>query len=135
MIYESTVTFTVIDEKGNDKTQKESVILEDMDTFTEVEGKMYDEYDGNNNLDVIAIKRSQIKEIANKRNDDNDKIFISEVCDTFTDDKGKEKEISYQIAFFSPSIDSAKAFIDNYIKQGYDMRVKVLKETQFVDVL
>lgn len=135
MLYEATVTFTVIDDNGNDKTKKESVILENLDTFTEVEARMYDEYDGNTALDVIAIKRSQLKEIANRRNDENDKIFISEVCDTTVDDKGKEKEMSYQIAFFSPSIDNAKVFIDNYLKQSYNMRMKVLKETKFVDVI
>ena len=135
MIYEATVTFIVTDENGKDKNCKESVILENSDTFTEVEGRMYDLYDGNTGLDVIAIKRSQLKEIANSREDDNDSIFIAEVCDIFTDDKGKEKKISYSIAFFSANIDKAKTFIDEYIKQGYDMKLRALEETNFVDVI
>ena len=135
MIYESTVQFVTSDEKGNDKTKKESVILEECETFTEVEAKMYETYDGHTDLDVIAIKRSRINEIANKRSDDSDYIFIAEVCDTFTDDKGDEKETSYKVAFFAPSIDKAKTFIDEYMKQGYDMKLKSITETKFVDVI
>lgn len=135
MIYEATVQFTIVDDKGNDKSVKESVILEDCDTFTEVETEMYDTYDGQPGLDVIAIKRSRLKEIANRRSEDNENIFIAEVCDTIVDDNGDAKETSYKIAFFAQSIDKAKSFIDGYLKQGYDMRLKVLQETKFVNVL
>ena len=138
MLYEGTVQFVVTDDNGNDKTRKESVILSDCETFTEAESKLYDEYDtnqGRNGLDITAIKRSRLKEIANSRDNEGDCIFIADVCDTFTDDKGNEKENTYKIAFFSPSIDTAKNFIDQYLKQGYDMKLKSLTETKFVDVI
>ena len=96
---------------------------------------MYELYDGNVGLDIVAIKRSQLKEIANKRSDESESIFTAEVCDTFTDDKGKEKKMSYAIAFFSANIDKAKVFIDEYLKQGYNMKLKALQETNFVDVI
>lgn len=135
MIYESTVQFTVVDDNGNDKTKKESVILEDFETFTEVEARMYDEYGGNAGIDVIAVKRSRLKEIANKRIEDKQTIFIAEVCDITIDDKDNEKENAYKIAFFAYSIDDAKRFIDEYLSQGYDMRLKSLTETKFADVI
>lgn len=135
MIYEATAQFNYVDDNGNDKSKKESVILLDKDTFTEVEAKMYEQYDGEPGIDIIAIKRSRLHEVANKRSNDNEKIFIADVCDTFTNDKGEEKEIIYKVAFFAESIDSAKSFIDKYLEQGYDMRLKSLTETKFVDVI
>lgn len=135
MIYEATAQFTVVDENGNDKTRKESVILAECETFSEAESRMYDWYDGRTGLDVIAVKRSRLKEIANSRVDEDDSIFTADVCDTFTDDKGNEKENVFKIAFFAQSIDKAKTFIDFYLKQGYDMRLKALQETKFVEVI
>ena len=135
MIYETTAQFTKADKKGNGKTFKEQVIVDGLDTFTEVEARMYSEYNGQCDLDVIAIKRSRLKEIANKRENLDDRIFIADLCDTFIDDNDNEKETIYKIAFFSQSIDKAKNFIDQYIKQGYDMKLRGLKESKFVDVI
>lgn len=134
MIYEGTVQFVAVDDNGNDKQTKESVILENCDTFSEAESRLYETYDRKTAFDVIALKRSNLKEVANTRSDADEKIFVAVVCDTFTDDSGKEKEMSYRIAFFSPSIDNAKNFIDQYLKQGYDMKLKSLQETKFANV-
>ena len=135
MIFEGTVSFAFTDDKGNEKQKKESVILDNCDTFTEVEGKLFELYGGQPGIDVTAIKRSRLKEIANTRNDGEEKVFVAELVDIFTDDKGNEKDNIYKIAFFAGSIDGAKTFIDDYMKQGYDMRLKSLTETKFADVI
>lgn len=135
MLYEGQVSFVVTDDNGNDKNRRESVIIENLETFTEVEARLYEQYDGERGLDVTAIKRSRLKEIANKRIEDKQSIFIAELCDTFTDDNGNEKENTYKIAFFAYSIDDAKKFIDEYMQHGYDMRLKSLTETKFADVI
>lgn len=131
MLYEATMQFAIIDDKKGDyKTVKEAILVDNCDTFSEVEGTILEQCHERFQLDVVAIKRSRIKEIANIRKADVDKIFVAEVCDIID-----EKELTYKIAFFSPSIDKAKTYIDGYLKQGYGMLLKGLKETKFADVL
>lgn len=133
MIYEATFAYDTIDAKGKEKRVKESVIIGNAELFSEVESTVL-EYSTYDNTDVTSIKRSAIKEIANTGNDD-DIIFKATVADIFTDDNGKEKETNYQIAFFAHDIAHAQKFIEEYLKQGYDMRLKEIKETKFSTVL
>jgi hypothetical protein len=135
MIYEASVTYRGKDEKGRDKGIKKSVLCENYETFGEVETKLMDEYSSCEDIDVVAIKRSKIKEIANARKTQDDCIYIAEISDTFLNDDGSEKEICYQIAFFSMNFDTAKMFITEYSKQGYDMELISLKKSNFLDVV
>lgn len=135
MIYEATITHIVIDDKGNDKTKKERFIIDNMETFSEVESMLFEEYESLREFDVPAIKRSNIKEIANKRQSDEDKIYIAEIEDVFTTDTGEEKPIKYKIVFFSSEFDNALCFITEFLKQGFDMSLISLKQSNFVDVL
>lgn len=135
MIYEATITHIVIDDKGNDKTKKERFIIDNMETFSEVESMLFEEYGSLREFDVPAIKRSNIKEIANKRQSDEDKIYIAEIEDVFTTDTGEEKPIKYKIVFFSSEFDNALYFITEFLKQGFDMSLISLKQSNFVDVL
>ena len=135
MIYEATITHIVIDNKGNDKIKKERFIIDNMETFSEVESMLFEEYGSLREFDVPAIKRSNIKEIANKRQSDEDKIYIAEIEDVFTTDTGEEKPIKYKIVFFSSEFDNALYFITEFLKQGFDMSLISLKQSNFVDVL
>lgn len=135
MIYEATISYVGINDKGNDVVIKESYILQDKESFGDVEDTMLSEF--NNvltDMDVIAIKRSRIKEVANSRVND-DKIYLATISDTFVDDNSNEKEIKYIVALFAKDFDNAKAFISEYLKQGYGMQLKSLKETKFIDVI
>ena len=62
-------------------------------------------------------------------------IWIAEVQDTFTNDEGEEQEINYKVAFYSKTIDSAMAYVKEYLRQGYDMKIVSLKKSNFVDVI
>lgn len=136
MIYEATTTHIIIDNKGNDKIKKERFIIDNMGTFSDVEAMLFGEYGTFREFDVPAIKRSNIKEIANKRQSDEDKIYIAEVEDIFTTDTGEEKPIKYKIAFFSSSnFDDALYFITEFLKQGFDMSLISLKQSNFIDIL
>ena len=135
MIHEATISYVKIDEKGNDKQVKEKFIVDGCETFTEVEDKMFGQFGGYTALDVTAIKRSRLSEIANQRTLDADKIFIADVCDTFTDDNGVEKEIKYSVALFAETIDGAHNFMREFLNQGYSMQLVSLKETKFVDLI
>jgi len=131
MIYEAMISHVVVDDKGNDRTRKDAFLVDDKNLFAEVEYALMQELQAYTALDVTAIKRSRIKEIANTASSDQDKIFTAVLVDTFTDDDGVEKEMKYTIAFFAPNIDAAHAFIREYVRQGYNMTVTQIKETKF----
>ena len=135
MIYEATIQFVTIDNKGNDKTMKESYVIENAELFSEVENKMLEDYAGLTALDVIAIKRSSVKEIANTRQYNDDVIWEATMQSVFHDDEGNEKYTKYKVLFYSKNSASANAFIEEYMKQGYDLELIGLKLTKFIDVI
>lgn len=135
MIYEGTIQYIAIDENGNDKSTKENYIIENAELFAEVENRLYEEFEGYTNIDVVAVKRSRIKEIINTRQSADDLIWMAELQDTFVDDDGKEKYIKYKVVLYSKTFDTAKAFISDYIKQGYNLALVSLKLTKFEEVL
>lgn len=135
MIYESKVSFTSFDNNGK-KVCKQRYIVENAETFFDAETQTYQTCDGEDNLDVTDIKRSKLKEIANKRQDVTGVIWIADIQDTSVDDNGEEKYNVYKVAFYSTTFDNAKAFITEYLKQGYgDRELISLKKSNFVDVI
>ncbi len=136
MIYELTISYLGQSKKGDSKTVKESYIDADAELFADVENSAYGAFAaGRADFEVIAIKRSKIREIANKRTCDDDKVFVATLVDVFLQDDGMEKETKYTIAFFAKDINGAHAFIRDYALQGYNMSITEIKETSFVDVL
>lgn len=135
MIHEVTIAFTVAGKNGEGKTVKEQYLVDNRNLFAEVEDTMYVGFDGYKDLDVIAVKRSRIKEIINTRQSEDDLIWMAELQDTFVDDDGKEKYIKYKVVLYSKTFDTAKAFISEYIKQGYNLALVSLKLTKFEEVL
>lgn len=135
MIHEVTIAFTVAGKNGEGKTIKEQYLVDNRNLFAEVEDAMYVGFDGYKDLDVIAVKRSRIKEIINTRQSEDDLIWMAELQDTFVDDDGKETYIKYKVVLYSKTFDTAKAFISEYIKQGYNLALVSLKLTKFEEVL
>lgn len=135
MIYEGTISYTTINDKGNDVSKKEQFILENAESFTHAEEQLCDYGSGLTAIEVIAIKQSKIKEIANERTSDDEKIFLATLVDVFLNDDGSEKELKYTIAFFSKNMDSAHAYIREYASQGYNMSITKIVKSKFDDVL
>ena len=135
MIYEGQVTYVTIDENGCDKTIKENYVVEEAASFTDAEDQLLDAMQGFTDADVVALKRSKVREIANKRESQDDLMWEATVCDIFTTDEGVEKEIKYKILLFSKTFDTAKAFMAEFLEQGYNMSLVGLKKTNFLDVL
>jgi hypothetical protein len=136
MIYEGTITYTKVDETGKSVNCKESYVLEDKLSFAEVESFLFNYFGSFENVDVVAVKRSNIKEIVNQKSSEQDKIYKATVCNIFlNEDTGKEKELRYDILLFALNIEKAHAFISAYLSQGYNMVLKSLKETKYVDTL
>ena len=135
MIHEVTIAFTVAGKNGEGKTIKEQYLVDNRNLFAEVEDAMYVGFDGYKDLDVIAVKRSRIKEVANSRTNEEEKMFIATLVDIFHDPEGSEKEIKYKVAFYSQTMSSAWTFIREYVAQGYNMKVSAIKETKFIDLV
>lgn len=134
MIYEGTIKYETTTKKGNTKTVRESFLIENAETFNDAEYALYQEFKNETGIDVVSLKRSKIKEIANT-NRDTETMFIATLVDVFTDENGIEKELTYNIAFFALNIEEAHNFIRLYAQQGYCMEMKALKQAKFLDVL
>lgn len=138
MIYEVQITYVTVDNKGNDKNVKNNLVVQNAISFADAEEAGYEYGQGLNlnEVDVVGVKRSKIKEILNTCQHNEDLIWQAELMDVFHDDEGNEKEIKYKTILFAQSFDSAKAFISEYMRQGYDnMSLVSLKLTKFTTVI
>ena len=135
MLYETQVQFTTVDAHGNDRVVKQKFIVKDAEMHGEAEDITYEECQGLTDVDVVAVKRSKIKEILNTRQSDGDSIFIADVADVTVDENGEEKELVYKMAFFAITADAAFNFIMAYLRQGYNMTLVGLKKTKFKDTI
>lgn len=138
MIYEGTIVFIAADKNGNDKAFKQMFLLENYETFREVEDKLFLTF---NELepDVVAIRRSPLKEIINEcpANDTKCKIYFATIIDKFYDvDKDEDIERKYTVALHAHDISEAHQEINQYMEQGFaDMELVGLKCTKFLGVL
>lgn len=134
MIFEAKISY-----ENEGKVVKEQYIIENAELFGEVESKLYEEFGNFQNFNVVSIKtNNKIREIINEKpTDDYEcKIFYATICDFFTDDNGKTKEIPYIVVAFAHDMTEAKAAVDQYMRMGLeDMELKAIKETKFVDIL
>ena len=135
MIYETQTQFTTVDKNGNDRVMKQKFIVLDAANHGDAEEQTFEENDGLTDLDVIAVKRSKIKEIINTRTDDDEKIFMADVVDVQVDDEGEEHELVYKMVLFATNIEQAHSRMKEWLKQGYGMSINGLKCTKFVDTI
>lgn len=135
MTYEATITYLTRDKNGNDKQMKTSYIIDEVETFAQVEELLYDKFQGLTDIDVVAIKRSNINEIIKPKTTDGESVWIADIVQNFTDENDVEKEMRYKFAFFSMYPDTAFQYVKEYLKQGYDdMELVGLKKTRFQDI-
>lgn len=136
-MYEVKYSYTTIDNKGNDKVVKNTIICEHAASFGDAEEIAYNFANGETDLDVIAVKRSSIKEIINRRASDNDKIFTATIVDTcYIDGKDEPVENKYILALYAEDINQAHSIVREYMKQGLnDMELVGLKCTNYLEIL
>ena len=135
MIYEIQVQFTKIDGNGNDKAIKEKYIIAEAEYFGEAEAKGLSYCMNEHDLEVVAIKRSKIRELINKRTSDEQNIFVAEVADVRTNEDGEETEIVYKVALFAINMDDAYTKVKEWLAQGYDMVMLGVKKVKIKDVI
>lgn len=118
---------------GEQKEVKEHYIM-DAELFAEAEKMMFELYP-NQKIDVFSIGRSDIREIINEKEDDKP-FFKATVIDVFTDDEtGKEKETKYYMLVCAENTVEATLLVNEYLKQGYNLRLDGIKRVKIIDYL
>lgn len=110
----------------DDGTEKEITerYITDCLTFEEAEKKAMETYSADNtDGDVIAVKRSNVREIVNE-NEEKEHYFKATIVDTFIDDKTeKEKELRYYVLVRADHIGEATEKVNEYMRQGFGQMV------------
>lgn len=123
MYYEITDRVKCVKDDGTEKEVNERYITDCL-TFAEAEQKGMEAYsDYNLDGDVVAVKRSNVKEIVNE-NEEKQHYFKATIVNTFIDDKTeKEKELRYYVLIRADDLSEATAKAKEYMRQGLqDMR-------------
>ena len=131
MYYEIKLKVQKENAKGEIKEVAEHYIT-DVELFAEAEQKGMELY--NNDCDVFSVIRSKIKEIVNEKQEEKP-FFKATVTDTFTDDEGNEKDSKYFVLVCAKDIPEANKIMDEYLKQGFDMKLDGIMKTKILDVI
>lgn len=119
MLYEITTKVKKLQEDGSEKDVAERYIT-DCDLFAEAEhAGMHSYADYQQEGDVVAIKRSNIREIVNE-GDDKDYFYKAKIVTKTIDDNGSEKEQKYYVLIRADSLIEATSKANEYMKQGLD---------------
>ena len=136
MYYEMTTKVSRVKDDGTEKEVTERYITDCL-TFEEAERKGMETYSADNTEgDVIAIKRSNVREIVNE-NEEKEHYFKATTVDTFIDDKTeKEKELRYYVLIRANDLGEATAKANEYMRQGLqDMRLDGIVKTKILELL
>ena len=136
MYYEITDRVKRVKDDGTEKEVNERYITDCL-TFAEAEQKGMEMYAASNtDGDVVAVKRSNVKEIVNE-NEEKQHYFKATIVDTFIDDKTeKEKELKYYVLIRADDISEATAKAKEYMRQGLqDMRLDGIVKTNILELL
>ena len=135
MYYEITDRVTRMKDDGTEKEVNERYITDCL-TFAEAEQKGMEVYsDSNLDGDVVAVKRSNVKEIVNE-NEEKQHYFKATIVDIFTDDNGNEKELKYYVLIRADDLSEATAKANEYLRQGLsDMKIEGIVKTRILELL
>lgn len=136
MFYEIAIKVSRLQENGKEKDVIERYIT-DCELFAEAEATGMREYsDYQLKGDVVAIKRSNIYEIVNQSNNDNEKLFKAKIVSIFVDESGKEKEQPYHVLVWAEDMNDANQKMNEYMKQDMqDLLFKEVKETKILNII
>ena len=135
MYYEITDRVKRVKDDGTEKEVNERYITDCL-TFAEAEQKGMEAYSADNtDGDVVAVKRSNVKEIVNE-NEEKEHYFKATIVDIFTDDNGNEKELKYYVLIRADNLTEATSKANDYLRQGLsDMRLDGIVKTNILELL
>lgn len=119
MLYEITTKVRKTQEDGSEKDVAERYIT-DCELFAEAEcAGMHSYADYQQEGDVTAIKRSNVREIVNP-SDNKEYYYKATIATKTIDDNGNEKEQKYYVLIRADSLIEATNKANEYMKQGLD---------------
>lgn len=119
MLYEITTKVRKLQEDGSEKYVTERYIT-DCELFAEAEhAGMHSYVDYQQEGDVVAIKRSNAREIVNEQ-DNKDYFYKAKIVTKTIDDNANEKEQKYYVLIRADSLIEATSKANEYMKQGLD---------------
>lgn len=135
MYYEMTTKVTRPKDDGTEREVTERYITDCL-TFEEAERKAMETYAADNaSGDVVAVKRSNVREIVNE-GEDKEHYFKATIVDVFVDENGKEKELRYYVLIRADDLGEATAKANDYMRQGLqDMRLDGIVKTKILELL
>lgn len=135
MYYEMTTKVTRPKDDGTEREVTERYITDCL-TFEEAERKAMETYAADNaSGDVVAVKRSNVREIVNE-GEQKEHYFKATIVDTFVDENGKEKELRYYVLIRADDLGDATAKANDYMRQGLqDMRLDGIVKTKILELL
>lgn len=135
MYYEMTTKVTRPKDDGTEREVTERYITDCL-TFEEAERKAMETYAADNaSGDVVAVKRSNVREIVNE-GEDKEHYFKATIVDVFVDENGKEKELRYYVLIRADDLGDATAKANDYMRQGLqDMRLDGIVKTKILELL
>lgn len=135
MYYEVTDRVKRVKDDGTEKEVNERYITDGL-TFAEAEQKGMEAYlDYSLDGDVVAVKRSNVKEIVNE-NEEKQHYFKATIVDTFIDDNEKEKELKYYVLIRADNLTEATSKANEYMRQGLeDLRLDGIVKTNILKLL
>lgn len=124
-------------EKENAKGEMKEVTehyITNVELFAEAEQKGMEMY--NNECDVFSIVRSKVSEIVNESDKtDENHFFKATIVDVYTDESGNEKETKYFVLVAAKDIPEANKRMEDYLRQGFDMKLDGIVKTRILDVI
>lgn len=133
MYFEVQTSVIVTDEKGKTKEVQENYMVDGCEFFAQAEQVIIQHYDGN--CDVLAIKKSKVREFVNDKTLDNEDIYVTTITQTY-EFNGKMTKMKYKVALYATSIQEATQRTQHYMAQGLDdMVCEEMKKTDFIEVL
>lgn len=135
MYYEITMKIKRMTDKGVEKEMTERYIT-DCALFGEAEAKgLHLLADYSLEGDVVAIRRSNVREIVNE-SEDKEFFFRATIVDIFIDDNEKEKELKYNVLVKADNLAEATSKTKEFLRQGYgDLSFDGVVKTKILDVL
>lgn len=135
MYYEMTTKVTRPKDDGTEREVTERYITDCL-TFEEAERKAMETYAADNaSGDVVAVKRSNVREIVNE-GEQKEHYFKATIVDVFVDENGKEKELRYYVLLRADDLGEATAKANDYMRQGLqDMRLDGIVKTKILELL
>ena len=135
MLYEITTKVRKLQEDGSEKDVTERYIT-DCELFAEAEhAGMHSYADYQQEGDVIAIKRSNVREIVNEQ-DNKDYYYKATIVTKTIDDKENEKEQKYYVLIRADNLSEATSKAHEYMRQGLDdMVLDGMVKTKIIDKL